>query len=154
MKAYIMSVIATAILCAIIKAFVGEKSATGKIISLLCGTVIAIAVVKPIDDIKFYNIPSYLHTLSADADRYIQDGANAAEKSISNIIKTQTEAYILDKAVRMGLDISVEVELDDQSGNVPVGVRITGKLSPYAKEVLSSYIQDDLGIAKEMQRWN
>ena len=154
MKAYILSIIATAILCAIIKAFIGEKSATGKIAGLLCGIVMAITVVKPLKDIKFYNIPSYLHSISADADRYIQDGTNAAEKSVAGIIKAQTEAYILDKADRMGLDISVEVELDGKNGSVPVGVIITGKLSPYAKEVLGSYLQDDLGIAKEKQQWN
>ena len=154
MKEYILSVIATAILCAIIKSFVGEKSATAKIVGLLCGIAIAITVVKPLKDIKFHNIPSFLHSISADADKYIQEGTNAAEKSLAGIIKSQTEAYILDKADRMGLDISVEVELDDKSGNAPVGVRIVGKISPYAKEVLSSFLQDDLGIAKEKQQWN
>lgn len=154
MRAYILSIIATAIISAIIKTLVGKKSTTGKIAGLLCGIAIAIAVIKPLRDIKFYNIPSYLHSISLDADKYIQAGTDAAEKSVANSIKSQTEAYILDKAARMGLDISVEVELDGNCGNVPVGVMITGKLSPYAKEVLSSFLQNDLGIAKEKQQWN
>ena len=149
-----MSIIVAAILCAVIKGFVGEKTATGKIANLLCSVLMAITMIAPLKDINFYNIPSFFNTLSSDADEFIQDGESMAEKSLTDIIKAQTEAYILDKADRMGLDISVEVELDDKNSNAPDRVTVKGKLSPYAKEVLSSFLQDDLGIAKEKQQWN
>ena len=58
----------------------------------------------------------------------------------------------MDKADRMGLEISLEVELDDNN-SVPSGACISGDLSPYAKKVLGEYIEDSLGIAKENQKW-
>jgi len=60
----------------------------------------------------------------------------------------------LDKANRMGLQISVEVELDDKRGNIPCGVTVTGKLSPYARTALGAYMEETLGIAKEKQKWS
>lgn len=153
MREYILSIIVTAILCAMIKGLIGEKSTTSKIVNMLCGILMAVTLIAPLKDIKFYNIPSYINSLTVDADKYIQEGSSKAEKSVLVIITEQTEAYILDKADRMGLDISVEVELNDNS-NVPDRVTVTGKLSPYAKEVFSNFLQDELGIAKEKQQWN
>ena len=150
---YITSIIVAAILCAIIKGLIGEKSATGKISGLLCSVLMAITLIAPFKDVKFYNIPSYFNSLTDSADKYVLEGTSAAEKSIADIIKVQTEAYILDKADRMGLDISVEVELDERNSNVPDRVTVKGKLSPYAKEVFSNFLQDELGIAKEKQQW-
>ena len=154
MREYILSVISVAILCAVIKGLIGEKSSTSKIAGLLCSVLMAITLITPLKDIKFYNIPSYLNSLSENADKYIYEGISMAEKSMADIIKVQTEAYILDKADRMGLDISVEVELDGNNSNVPDRVTVKGKLSPYAKEVFSNFLQDELGIAKEKQQWN
>ena len=154
MREYILSVIAAAILCAVIKGLIGEASATGKIAGLLCSILMAVTLITPLKDIKFYNVSSYLNSLSENADQYIHEGTSMAEKSIRDIIKKETEAYILDKADRMGLDISVEVELDDSNSNVPDRVTVKGKFSPYAKEVFSNFLQDELGIAKEKQQWN
>ena len=53
----------------------------------------------------------------------------------------------------MGLQITVEVELDDSNSSVPSKVRIIGNISPYAKEVMGMYIEEKLGIAKEYQQW-
>jgi len=154
MKNYILSIIAAAIISAIVKSLVGKKTATAKVIELLCGIMMAITVIQPIKDINFYNIPSYFDSLTADAKEYVQQGALMAEKSVEDIIKSQTEAYILDKADRLGLCISVEVGLDDKNCNIPDRVTVVGNISPYAKEVLSDFLQNDLGIAKEKQQWN
>lgn len=153
MKAYILSMIAAAVLSAIVKAFVDNKTATGKLIGLLCGVVLVISIVNPMVNIKFYNLSAYFRSISADAEGYIRDGTDAAEKSVADIIKSRTEAYILDKADQMGLDISVEVELDGNNGHIPAGVIIKGKVSPYAREIMRDFLQDDLGIAKENQQW-
>ena len=53
----------------------------------------------------------------------------------------------------MGLKIGVEVELDEAKYSVPSGVIFTGSVSPYAKEVLSTYVEDNLGIVRENQKW-
>ena len=69
------------------------------------------------------------------------------------IIKEETEAYILDKAASLGVTLSVEVMVED--GNVPrlSGVQLSGQVSPYARQQLSTWISNDLGISKENQKW-
>ena len=49
--------------------------------------------------------------------------------------------------------LDVEVTLNDDDPPVPCGVKITGSISPYSKEMLSSFIANDLSIAKEDQIW-
>ena len=95
-----------------------------------------------------------MSSLNFDANSYVQEGVAVSKNYTADIIKTQTEAYILDKATRMGLEISVEVELNEDNGSIPCRSKITGVLSPYAKEALGSYLEDNLGISKENQDWN
>ena len=58
----------------------------------------------------------------------------------------------MDKAKNLDAEITVEVELNVEE-NVPCGVTMTGAVSPYVKEVLSSFVEDSFGIAKEKQIW-
>ena len=120
---------------------------------LLSGVLMVVTLIAPLRDISFPGITEYLNGLSYDASIYVGDGKAMAENQTADIIKAQTEAYILDKANRMGLEIAVEVELDGNKGNIPCGAAVSGKLSPYAREQLSSYMEDTLGIAKEKQTW-
>ncbi len=152
-KAYIMSIVAAAIICGVTRGLLNEKTTIGQAGRLLSGILMAITILSPLTTISFRNITDYFEGISVEADKYVDDGKTAAKDSIAGIIKSQVEAYILDKANRMGLEISVEVELDASNNAVPCGVTVTGKLSPYAKEVMSTYMEENLGIAKENQRW-
>ena len=142
MKSYVLSVVAAAIVCAMIQVLLGRKSAIGRIAQLLSGILMAITVIAPLGRISFQGISEYWDDVSSMAENQMRD-----------IIKSQCEAYILDKANRMGLQISVEVELDDINGNIPCAIAIKGAASPYTKEQLASYIEETLGIAKENQKW-
>ncbi len=153
MKNYVLSIIASAIVCAVAIGLLGGKTASGKIVKLLCGILMAVTVISPLAKISFSNITNFFDTLSADAEYYVSEGKMAGQESINRIIKSQTEAYILDKATRMGLEVTVEVELDAGNHSIPGKVKIIGNVPPYAKTVLCTYIADNLGIAKENQQW-
>lgn len=153
MKEYILSIVAAGIVCSIAGSLVNSKSALGQILRLLTGIVMVITIISPVLNISFSHITDYLDDLSIQGEIYASNGTTAAKESMSVIIKEQIEAYILDKADHMDLDIAVEVALDDRNNSIPCGVTITGKLSPYAKGILGSYIEEKLGIAKEHQRW-
>ncbi len=153
MKDYILSIVAAGMICAITNCLLSKESATGKIAKMLSGIFMCVTVLSPIANISFSHIGRYMDDLSFDASTYVDSGKADAETSISSIIKSRCEAYILDKAKSMGLDIAVEVELDDQNNSVPCGITIDGPVSPYIKEVISDYIESHLGIAKESQQW-
>lgn len=152
MKNYIMSIVLSGIVCAIAGSMLDKKTATGKLTNILTGILMCVTLLTPLTKISFQNITNYFNDLSWEAETYSKDGKNTAQAKIYTIIKTQTEAYILDKAKSMGLDVAVEVELDDND-SVPCGVMITGEVSPYVKRVLETYLEETLGIAKENQRW-
>lgn len=153
MKSYIISVIAAAIICAISRALLSEKTAYGQLVKLLTGILMTITVISPLIHLSFDRITDYFDGLTWEANAYVADGESFAQENTARIIKEKTEAYILDKANCMGLEIAVEVELDADNNSIPGGVVITGSLSPYAKEVMSGFMEDTLGIAKENQKW-
>ena len=153
MKNYIISITISAIICAVARSLLSEKTATGQFVRLLTGILMTITIIAPLTKISFNNVTDYLSGVSIEADYYVSDGKIIAQEAVCGIINEQTEAYILDKANSMGLDISVEVELDDSNYSVPSKVKIIGNISPYAKEVIGMYIEEKLGIAKEYQQW-
>ena len=153
-RGYILSVVAAAAVCAMVSVLVNQKTATGKIAGMLCSIFLTITALSPLVNIRFQSISDYFNDLSSDAEGYVEDGKSSARESTAGIIKMQTESYILDKASSMGLEISVEVELDDDNNSIPCGVSVSGNVSPYAKQMLSAFLEDNLGIAKENQKWN
>ena len=151
-KAYVLRIIIVAVVCSITSSLLKEKTASGKMVNLLCGILMAITILSPIVSISFRNVTDFYYDISTNAERYVNDGKTAAQEEAANIIKSQTEAYILDKAKSMGLEVAVEVELDDDD-SIPCGVIITGAISPYLKGVLAAYIEETIGISKENQQW-
>ena len=69
-------------------------------------------------------------------------------------ISMQCEEYILDKAKAIGMNIQVEVHLnEDMFYPLPVRVMISGRYSPWQKEKLSLILEQDLGVPGNQQEW-
>ncbi len=120
-----------------------------KLLQLLSGVLLTLAVLRPVVhfDWSSLSMKAYLPTgedLAAQGQAMTADAAGA-------IIKSRTEAYILDKAAALDADLEVRVELDDE--HIPVQVTLDGSISPYARTRLSKTLEEDLGIPKERQQW-
>ena len=152
-KDYLLSIVAVAIFCSVTKALIDNKTAIGRIVQMLGGILLAITIISPVLNISFRDISDHFGDLSAEAQQFVSDGKIASQESVNAIIKERMEAYILDKANRMDLQIAVEVELDATNNSIPCGVVFTGSVSPYAKEILCEYVEDNLGITRENQKW-
>lgn len=153
-KQYLLTVTAASILCGILVTLLGKKSASGSIVKVLCGLFLSVSVVAPWAKIQLLDLATYTDNLQLEASQYAANGENTASEELAAIINQQTQAYILDKADSLGLDIAVEVTLNDQEPPVPYTVVITGSAAPYAKEVLSQFIANDLSVPKERQKWS
>ena len=152
-RQYLLSVIAAAILCGIVNTIIGKKGAYFAIVRLICGLFMALTVISPLVKIQLNDLTDYVNGLSWQANTAVANGEAMALDEMGAIIKAQTEAYILDKAVSMELDIDVEVTLSSEMPPIPCTVTVKGAVSPYAKEVLRKYIANDLGIPEEDQLW-
>lgn len=151
-RSYLLSVTVAAIICGIITGFVNKKATTGKVLGLLTGLFMTCCVIAPIIDIDSIDFSIFDSSFTEDAQIAALEGELLAEEARQRIIIQNTASYILDKASSLGVDVEVEVTLDGKT-SLPVEVRIDGEVSPYAKSVLSNYMEDTLDIAKGNQKW-
>lgn len=152
-RGYLIRLTAAAIVCGIVTGVLGKKGTLGAVIQLLAGVFMVITIVSPWTKIRLNGFGEYFDSLSLEAASAAADGENTARETLADIIKSETEAYILDKADSFGATLTVEVILDDAAVPAPCGVRISGSISPYGKSELSRIIEEDLAIALEDQIW-
>lgn len=150
---YLLSVTAAAIISAMVLRLLPGKSSAVTIGKMLCALFVALTVIEPIAQVRLSDLTGLLPDVSADANAAVAQGQSTAKKAMAESISSRVEAYILDKATQLGLKLTVQVELSDDTIPVPVCVRLKGNISPYLKSKLQKIIQDDLGIDKENQIW-
>ena len=150
---YLMSVITAAILCGIVNTLIGKKSGYASVVRLISGICMMLTVISPMMKVRLTDFNSYIGSFSQQAEDAVSEGEQMANEELRTIIKSRTEAYILDKAVSLDLNVVVEVMLNNDIPPLPCAVRISGSASPYTKKALSKYIANDLGIAEEDQTW-
>lgn len=147
---YLFSVTAAALICGAVNCITGKSSAISKLLKLLCGIFLAAAVIKPVVEMKIDDLSFFSDLLSVDADQVVATGKEKAADEMNRIIKEKTEAYILDKAMSLGVRVEVMIELEN---SVPTGITVKGDVSPSIKSRLSACIAQDLGISQEEQIW-
>ncbi len=152
-RAYLLSVTTAALICGIAMRLLSQKGTASNIGKMVCGIFLALAVISPFAKLQLGQLDDLTNQFELEASQAVADGTEQTKNTLQEIIKTRTEAYILDKASLYGAQLSVQVELTQDSIPVPVSVRISGAVSPYAKMQLQTILQKDLGIAKEKQIW-
>ena len=153
LQGYIMSVIGAAMICGVVNAFIGKKGAHGAIVKMLTGLFLTVTVLSPWFSVRIMEWNSFLDDVDASAEDAAAMGEEMALDSMKAIIKERAEAYILDKAASMALNIQVEVMFGSKDPLLPEKVYLKGAVSPYAKERLCQCITADLGIPEVQQIW-
>lgn len=153
LRAYILSLVGSALICSCLQTLIGGKSGTAKVINMLCGMYMAFVLIVPLQKIDFSIYQDYFDGFSDAARDAVSAGEIMAEEKRAEIIKRSTETYILEKAISLGADVTVEVALSRETLPVPSGIVIKGAVSPYVKKVLGSYIEEQFGIPEEAQTW-
>jgi hypothetical protein len=74
-----------------------------------------------------------------------------AQQAREQCISENLEAYILDKAGRDNISLTVDVTLGEDL--VPEMIQIQGKWDQHIKQELTEIIEKELGVAKENQIW-
>lgn len=150
---YLLSVVAAAVICGIVKRLLGDKGTQGAVAKLLTGIFLALTVVSPLAKVEIGRLADTAEDYRADGLAAAALGEEMTRQTLAESIKAQSEAYILDKAAALEVTLTVQVEVSDEEIPVPYRVRLAGKVSPYAKNKLSGIITEDLGIERERQIW-
>ena len=149
-RAYLLAVVAAAMLTALVLALVPEGPVR-RVCRLACGLVLILVALSPLGTLDVTALSRALSRLSIETDA-AQTGVEVRSRAlICSIIKQKTEAYILDKATDLHAKLHVEVTVGEDS--LPAAVTLSGEASPYARRQIQAIIANDLGISKENQKW-
>ena len=154
-KQYLLSVMIVIIIIVIAKGMIGKKSPYKSVVSMLCGLVMLLTILKPLKVTNWYSYSDFFDEVNLDAEYASAFGQQQAQTEMERIISEQTKSYIFDKAAAMGaqLDITVEIETVNNIP-VPVAIKLEGSISPYAKTSMKEIIKNDIGIPEDRQEWN
>ena len=127
-----------------------------KVTELACGVMLMAVLVSPVikADMKAfsYALSDYRNTVA----RVTQDMEAQEKQLIRLYIEQQTAAYILDEAHSLGisdLEVSVRSKWGDESW-IPYEAVLRGVVLPEQQNELREYMESQLGIPLERQRWN
>lgn len=144
---YILTVVAAAMLVGILQSLAGQGT-MGILTKLLGGVFLALTMLSPVLKLEIPDPAAWFSDMVMDGESLAAEGEAMAADAKEDIIRSQVEAYILDKA---DADLAVSVELDAEG--IPCGVTLTGDVSPRTKAQLSRMLAEDLGLGEEVQQW-
>lgn len=152
-REYLIGVVAAALLCGVVTALLGQKSMVGVVIKFLAGLLMVLAVIRPWVSISLDKLFDFTGSMTADGQEIVSEGEKMAEDAYRASIKEKLESYILDEAKVLGCSLLVEVELAQESPAVPCKVTLSGDISPYARQSITTMLTNELGIEQEDQIW-
>lgn len=150
-RQYIVSAAAAGIFCAIVKTLLPGRGMAARLLRLVCGIFLTSVLLSPKKKWDFSSFSNVLSDFAREGELAVQSGEILAQEARADIIKEESQAYILDKARQLGGTLEVEIFLDENS--VPVEAVLTGTISPYGKSVLAVCMEEELGITRENQTW-
>lgn len=151
-RQYILSVITAALICGIVNAWITGKGTYTAAIKIVCGLFLTVTIISPLAKIEISDPELYFNRLSEEAEAASAAGTLWNTETKAAFMKDNLEKLVLEKSMSMNLKITTDITVDDTS-MLPTEITISGTISPYAKRVLSQFIQDNLGIPEEDQNW-
>jgi hypothetical protein len=152
-RAYLLSVTAAALVCAVIRSMTEQAGTGAGLIRLLSGVFLCFTVISPVTQIRLDSWLELPETFLEQGTAAAAEGEDYAKDILRQHIKEQTEAYILDIAQSFEIQIQADVTVSQGDPPVPEAVRLTGNLTAREKQQLSRRIEQELAIAKENQLW-
>ena len=152
-REYLIGVIAAAVLCGLVTTILDPKGMVGTAVKLMAGLLMLLAVIRPWVSISLDTLLDWTDGITVNGSNFVSDGEMMAQSAYRQSIIQRTEAYILDEAKALDCDVTVEVVLSDDDMPVPKLVKLAGEVSPYARQTLSNFLTERLGIKREDQIW-
>ena len=150
---YIGSVIAASLVVGIVSAMAGSGGTAGALVKLVGGLYLTVTVLSPFVGFRLERIPDYFSSISAEASLQAQTGEELSRSAMGDIIKAESEAYILDTAESHNAVLYPEIILSQDEIPVPESVILRGEVSAVVRSAITDRIELDLGIPKENQTW-
>lgn len=127
-----------------------------KVLSLVCGLMMIIVMIKPVVGFDYTTFSSTYFGLKAEAEGFSDELEEVNKNLTGLIIEEQCQAYILDKGNELGIDnlaVTVSARWSEDGYWYPAGAEIITDAGESAKSKLGYCIESDLGIPAEELIW-
>lgn len=155
-RTWILGLTAVAFLTAIAMTLT-PKGRARAVVGLVSGLVTIVALIAPIAEFDFNAYAQNFGGFEAQMETRIEEMEAAQERLTSLLISQRSQAYIWDKAERLGLGhlaVEVATTLGADGWPVPDRVWIVGAVSPGDRQILSEFLTDTFGIPVNRQYWS
>lgn len=155
MKTWIFGMFAASFLTALATAL-APKGPARRAASFAGGLLIILAALSPVAKVTAQDIASAISKYRFKAEA-IRTGIDIGSTDIMEaIIQEQTEAYILDKAQELGLELEVTVSTTraEDGWPYPSSVELSGSFTESGREKLSKIMETELALGPDSQEWS
>lgn len=156
LRAWLNAVIYTGVICGI-ALMITPGGRVKKALTVLCGAAMCVAFISPLAGIDLDGYSETLAGFKLEAEAFAAQGESYSKNLNRTIIEDECEAYILDKAENLGVQLD-EVEVlavwSDEGYWYPSEAAIKGSLNQAQRERMSAYIEAELGISTDKQQWS
>lgn len=149
----VLAMTAVALVCGIVKSVATDHRISSGI-DFICGIFMVYTLLTFGNNVEIQFAENIFHEILADAQHQSDIGVLKRTTELAEVIKSDCETYILDKAEELGIAVTPEISVSHEDLPLPVSVILQGDASPDQKEMLCQLITEDLGIAKEDQLWS
>lgn len=120
-------------------------------VRLAGGLLLALAILRPLAGNGWDGLEVAAGSFSLQSEEQAEVYRKNQQEAFSSIIAEKTEAYILDKANRLGLDCTVRVTVAAGENGIPLpeSVTVRGAYSP----ALAECMEEEVGIPAQKQIW-
>ncbi len=128
-----------------------------KVVSLVCGLMTVVALIKPVVGFDYGGFSEYLARYKSDAAAFSSDIGDTNENLTRRIIEERCEAYILDKGKSLGLEelkASVQLTWSVDGYWYPCSALLCTNADEDKRQKLSQSIEAELGIPSEELDWS
>lgn len=153
LRSYLLSVCAVSLLSSVLPVLL-PQGRIRQVIKLSAGVLVMLAVISPIMQLDTERLARSLAMLRMQTEQ-MQNGIEVGNREIlAELIKEDCEAYILDKAEQLGLDLEIEIVMREEGDYpYPVAVTLHGEAAAAERSYMERVIEQDIGIPLEKQEW-
>lgn len=150
---YLLAVAAAGMLVSLMLPLLPEGSPR-RVGNFVGSLLVILAVLSPLRSLDPSDMAEAIARIRTEGREAVTGVEVGSRELLAAIIKEDCEAYIWDKAREMGLELEVVVTVDEGTGYpYPTGAVLTGAVTAAQQEILSRWMEENLGIAREEQEW-
>lgn len=153
MKAYLFRLTASTLLAAVVRR-AAPSGGAGMAARLGAGLLILLTALEPLGEVSLMDAARSMAAWSYGDALTTQTIDRAANSLMDGLISETAEAYILDKAHELGVEMTAQVTTALREGYpIPWHVSCGGEYSESQRQELSRFITAELGIPETRQEW-